>query len=203
MGRYAKEDSNSSFAQAPAGTHVARCIRIIDIGTQPAGEWQGKITPARNQVIVMWELPGEMMDADDQGNCKPYIVSRFYTNSLYEKSALYGDLVSWRGRDFTPDEKAGFDLQNILNAPCLVTVTHNEAGKAKVTGVAKLVKGMDCPPAYNDVWSFWIEEWDEARFSAMSDGIKKLITGSAEFKAMATGAKPAAQQSDADDSIPF
>ena len=32
MGRYAKEESGSSFQQAPAGTHVARCIRIIDIG---------------------------------------------------------------------------------------------------------------------------------------------------------------------------
>jgi hypothetical protein len=35
------DTGGGDFEQAPAGTHMARCVRIIDIGTQ-FGEYQGK-----------------------------------------------------------------------------------------------------------------------------------------------------------------
>ena len=36
-----KDSGGGEFEQAPAGTHMAVCIRVIDIGTQD-GEYQGK-----------------------------------------------------------------------------------------------------------------------------------------------------------------
>jgi hypothetical protein len=109
MGRYANDTGGGDFQHAPIGTHAARCIRLIDLGTQQ-GEWQGKPT-FKNQVLVMWELPDELMEAQDDGQPRPFIVSKFYTNSLSEKANLRKDLTTWRGRDFTDDELDRFDLQ--------------------------------------------------------------------------------------------
>src|SRR4051812_4472100 len=118
MGRYAQDNGGGDFQSAPVGTHIARCIRLIDLGTQQ-GEWMGKPTH-KNQVLVMWELPNEMMQTEDGD--KPFIVSKFYTNSLGEKANLRKDLTTWRGRDFTDDELNKFDLQTILGAACMLSV---------------------------------------------------------------------------------
>lgn len=180
MGRYASEGSSGIvFTPAPAGTHVARCFALIDIGTQ-RGEYQGEPT-IRNQIIAQFELPSELMD-----DGKPFICSKFYTNSLHEKAALRHDLEAWRGRAFTDEELKKFDLQVILGKPCMVTVQHttNPAGntKAKITAVTALPKGMQCPPAVNASWAFWIDEWDEQRYEQLPEGFKRLITASDEFK---------------------
>ena len=111
MGRYTSEGSGGSFKQAPAGTHVARAIKIIDLGTQH-GEYLGEPT-VRSQIVVQWELPNETLTID--GEDKPFIVSCFYTNSLNEKAKLRADLETWSGkgihergtRPFRPDEYPG------------------------------------------------------------------------------------------------
>ncbi len=184
MGRTASDTGGGDFQPAPEGTHVARCIELIDIGTHH-GEYQGEPT-VRNQVIVRWELPNETIDSD--GKPEPMLVSKFYTNSLGEKANLRKDLVAWRGKEFTTQELMGFDLQNILGKPCLVTVVHNEKRKAKVTAVSGLPKGTKCQDAANKIKAFWIDEWDgdtdSAPFADLPKGFKDLIMQSDEFEAM-------------------
>ena len=54
MGRYATAaGGGKDFEQAPAGSHVARCIKIIDLGTQES-EYQG-VKTIKNQILVSWE----------------------------------------------------------------------------------------------------------------------------------------------------
>jgi hypothetical protein len=198
MGRHASDPGGNDFEPAPAGTHIARCIRLIDIGTQH-GEYEGKPT-TRNQVIVMWELPDELIEIE--GEQKPAIVSKFYTNSLHKKAAMRQDLESWRGKTFSDDELAGFDLQNLLGVPALVTVIHTDKGKAKVNGVAKVVKGLSIPAQINDSKSFWLDDFDQEVFDTLSEGLQDLIRKSDEYKALKT---PAAKgkADDLDDDIPF
>lgn len=202
MGRYAKS-SGGEFQQCPAGTHVARCIKLIDLGTQH-GEYQGKPT-RREQIVVQWEVPGETIDTES--GPQPMIVSKFYTNSLGEKANLRGDLETWRGRQFTPDELAGFDLMKILNAPALINVIHNDAGNARVKGVMALPKGTTCPPAHNAPSAFWIDEWDDNAFHALPAGFQKIIAQSEEYKAAFTPPteRPAtaATGNGVEDDIPF
>ncbi len=174
MGRYAS-DTGEMFEQAPAGNHVARCIALIDLGTQH-GEYQGKPN-TRNQVLIRWELSNELMT---DGN--PFSVSRFYTNSLSEKANLRKDLESWRGRAFTADELTRFDLQSILGKPCMLNVVQNDKGRAVVSSIATIPKGMSAPDCINAPFAFWIDEWDEAVFEAIPEGLKKIIAASDEFK---------------------
>lgn len=199
MGRYASEPENT-FEQAPADTHIARCIKLIDLGTQ-RGEYQGTPT-VRNQVMITWELPNAKMTKGEAAG-KPFIVSAFLTNSLGEKAKLRGWLEAWRGREFTQAELKKFDLQNILGKPCLVTVIHNEKGRAVITGVTKMPGGFECPPQVNKTLSFWLDEFDENAFAALPEGIRAIIAQSDEYKAiMAGGSDPARHFDDLPSGLP-
>lgn len=181
MGRYAKYQPNSQteFKQAPEGTHLARCIRIIDLGTQ-TNEYQGKIN-FQEQILIFWELPNELSD-----NGEPLLISKFYTNSFYEKASLRHDLETWRGREFSKEElkvfeQNPFDLQSLLGLPCLLSVVHNDKGRAKVGAVLKAMANMPCPPPHNEYISFWLDEFDQTVFNNLSEKIKDIIKKSPEY----------------------
>jgi hypothetical protein len=213
------DTGGGDFAQAPAGTHVARCVRLIDIGTQPGEYKNEKIF--RRQVVIGFELPNELMPDGERAG-KPFFVSKYYTASLAEKANLRRDLVNWRGREFTQAELAGFDSKNILGKPCMLQLTPNDKNKTRITALMALPKGAPVPEQINPSFYFSLEpdEFVEASFNALSDYYKNLITPTPEFLALqATSAPPAppastarhdigqraqpVQLDDFDDDIPF
>lgn len=210
MGLIAK-NKGGEFTPCPAGTHIARCVSIIDLGMQHS-EYQGKPT-SREQVIIGWEIPEERVSGDDGD--KPAFVSEFYTNSLNEKAKLRHHLESWRGRAFTEAELDGFDLHNILDKPCQVTVVHEKKQdggiKTKVTSVTPLHKSMTCPARENDLVCFDIDNPDMRLFDSFSDGMKKMIERSDNWKALGVRNGRRAGEADAgaydipydDSDIPF
>jgi hypothetical protein len=187
------------------GTHVARCVKIIDLGTQH-GEYKGEPT-RRNQVLITWELPEEMIEVD--GKEIPVTTSRFYTNSLGEKANLRRDLEGWRGRAFTDDELKKFDLENIIGKPCMLTIVGGENGKTKVASVSGLPKRTECLPQVNKSFVFWLdeEEFDPRKFDELSDGIRKIVEKSEEYRDLSNSDRPKAPEEKAaessDDDIPF
>jgi hypothetical protein len=199
MGRHASDSGNGSFEQPPVGTYAARCVRLIDLGTQH-GEWEGKPN-TRNQVLVSWELPTELMK-DGEYAGKPFMVSKFYTNSLGEKANLRRDLEAWRGRAFSPQELDGFDLMNILGKACMVSLIHDR-DRTKVGGVMALPKGMPVPDAVNPLLSFWIEEWNQEVFDSISKGIKEIIMKSDEYQERINGRTAVQSLAAMAEDIPF
>lgn len=198
-----KDTGGGDFEQPPVGTHLAICVKIIDIGTQK-GEYQGKATFKR-QVIIGWELPNELMTEGDYAG-KPFSVSKFYTASLGEKANLRKDLANWRGRDFTEQELSGFEAKNILGKPCMLSLTLNDKQKVRVTGVMAPPKGTTVPPQANPSVYFSLEpdEFNRDTFEALSDGYKKMISVSPEFQEVtAPGKKKTGGIEDMDDDIPF
>lgn len=180
MGRYSSEPEGN-FTPAPVGTHVARCFRIVDLGTQH-GEYNGKPT-RRNQVLITWELPHE---TDSDG--RPLIASRFYTNSLGERASLRQDLEAWRGRGFSESELQRFDLETVLGVPCMLTVIAKDNGKTKVDRVTGLPKNTACPQQVNESFSFWLDEgFDYTKFEQLSDGIQNIIKKSEEWGEIQNG----------------
>ena len=197
-----KENGGGNFEQPPVGTHVARCIKVIDLGTQK-GEYEGRVT-AKRQIIIAWELPTELMSEGEHAG-KPFSVSKFYTASLNEKATLRKDLANWRGRDFNPQELSGFDPKNILGKPCIVSVTLSEKGKAKVTGVTALPKGMTVPDQVNESVYFSLDDFSMRTFDALSEGFKKMIQVSPEFQQIMQRGNSAAQMAsdDLDEDVAF
>lgn len=197
------DNGGKEFEAAPVGNHLARCIGMIDLGTQEQN-YEGKTSYAR-KIVLRWELPNELM-SDGEYAGRPFIVSRFYTASLGEKANLRKDLVSWRGKEFSPEELMGFDSKNLLDKPCMVNVTHNDKGKAKVAGVTPVPKGMQVPGRVNDLLYFSLEasEYKPATFEALADFYKEQIRKSPEWADLhGNGTKPAGKFDDFASDIPF
>ena len=167
--------TGGDFIPVPAGLHRAVCISYVDLGNQRS-EYQG-VWSWKPQVLVSWELSDEMIEID--GVDKPQVVSKFYTASLHEKANLRIDLVSWRGREFTPDELDGFELNNILGKPCQCNVIQkpNQKGdlKAKVVGVLPLSKGMEEPKPSIIPWSYNVADDGQNWPENVTKGLQKMI----------------------------
>lgn len=126
-----------TFTPAPAGLHQAVCVDVVDMGLLEV-TYAGK-TKKQHKVRIVWQLD---LDTDD---LKPFTVQKRYTLSLHEKATLRKELESWRGRPFTDEELAGFDLEKLLGANAQVNVQHttkNGETYANVISIVPLGRGM-------------------------------------------------------------
>ena len=196
------------YKPAPAGAHVARCVRIIDLGTQDT-TFKGE--PKKSHLIdVYWELPTNLMEEGEFAG-KPYTVKQRFTASLSEKATLRKVLESWRGRKFTPAELAGFDLQNILGKPCLLNVVHvdkDEKVYANIASVMQVPGGMVVPPQVNPSLFFSLSTFDAAVFESLPEQAKAKIKLSPEYRDATHGkhnqvATAGGGMNTLDDDIPF
>jgi hypothetical protein len=171
----------NEYPKVPTGVHNARCVRVIDLGTQRS-DYGGNITYKR-QVLVIWEIPDQIT------NDQPMTISKFYTLSLHEKSNLGMDLVSWRGRPFTEQEKQGFDITKLIGVPCQINVMHNDNGKEKVSSVMPLGKDTKLQDQHHESISFSIDDFQKGQreqFNKLSEGIRKMILRSKELDGIDT-----------------
>src|SRR6185295_11438565 len=101
--------NETEFELAPAGTHMAVCYRVIDLGTQ-SGTYMGK-PKSQHKILVSWELPDEKMK-----DGRPFTIGQRYTWSMSEKATLRKHLEAWRGVPFTDADFGvdGFDVKNII-----------------------------------------------------------------------------------------
>ena len=138
MGLIAKDKGGTDFQPIPEDLHLAVCYGIWDIGTQYQEKWD----KTSHKVIIVWELPdcrGEF-ERDGKRVDLPRAISKTYTHSLHEKSALRKDLESWRGKKFSEEELKGFDLKKLLGAACQIQVLHNKIGDKIFTNIATITK---------------------------------------------------------------
>jgi hypothetical protein len=130
---------SKTYAPAPEGAHRAVCVDIIDQGMKPNPFKNGAM---QRKVDVAWQIE----EVRDDG--KRFVVYKRYTASLNEKATLRHDLESWRGRPFTATELAGFDLESVKGANCILNVVHKQSTKetgkvfANVAAVMPLMKGL-------------------------------------------------------------
>lgn len=168
-------NSGGSFEKAPIGVHIARCYRVIDLGTQTSN-WQGQEKKA-HKVLISWELLGESRMTDG----KPFSISSRYTVSLHPKAQLRSVLESWRGRPFSPEEESSFNLSNILGKYCLLNIVH-DGEYANVASIMPLVSGMAKPDPVNAEFSWDLDNPDMGTFNTFSDNLKATIQKSPEWQ---------------------
>lgn len=73
-----------------------------------------------------------------------FLVFASHTASLSMKSNLRKFLISWRGKQFTPDELQGFDCEKVVGAPAFVQVLQNHKDDGSV--YANIESIMPMPP---------------------------------------------------------
>lgn len=208
----------------PVGMHLAVCSGYYDLGTQIGPKYKGKPgeMESKRKILIVWDLPEERIGIN--GEDLPRQISKRFTLSLGENAKLRKYLDSWRGRKFTPEELAGFDLDNIVGVACQVNVVHEtgrENGRkfASVDTVTPLMKGMVRPALDRDPVRYQIKDEVTGEFVVPPEGtphwIAKIIAQSEEGKAAGwtppekgergdvPKAAPAAPSAPAEDDTPF
>jgi hypothetical protein len=215
MSLTAKDSGGGSFTPVAPGMHLARCYRIVDLGTQESN-FQGKISYLQ-KVMLQFEVHGE----DEKGKPlvtakgEPMSISKNFTLSLAEKATLRKDLVTWRGQEFTPEQLRGFELKNVLGHWCMITAAKSLGNNGKeytnivsINPVPTAIKKAGLPEGFNKLAMFVIDEPDMALFETFGNGLKGKIQGSPEWRAHNGGpaSKPVSTGSgfdDMDDDVPF
>ena len=172
-------EKSSSFPSVSVGVHKARCIKVIDLGTQK-NEYEGNITWKR-QVLVIWETPDQTNETSE-----PLTISKFYTLSLHEKSNLGIDLTSWRGRAFSETEKKGFDIANLIGQSCTLNVIQGNKNN-KIGSVMPLAKGDKIAEQYHTNVIFDLKDFQNGKkevFNQLPEGIRNIILRSKELEGL-------------------
>jgi len=159
---------------APMGLQPAVCCDVVDRGFQ-----DNKFQPGKKiqKVSIHWLISEKIPEiythtyTNERTNTgelagKPFMVSRWFTMSLHEKASLRGFLRAWRGRDFTQEQLAGFDLETLLGVPCALNISHSQSESgtwyANVEQAMLLPQGMQKVEAPADYVRFKDREGAEA-----------------------------------------
>lgn len=169
---------NKDYKLISAGLHQARCVSVIDQGTQMT---TGVYSKESHQVRIVFEVPGELRDDD-----LPYRIGRTYTLSLYEKSNLRKDLGAWRGKQLTPEECKTFDLKSLLDKTVNISVTHmtNNSGDeyAAISAFIPMKSGEAMPERYYDLTYFSLANFDKEIYGQFPEWLQQLIAKSPEYQ---------------------
>lgn len=168
--------SSGDYELCPAGNHIGRCIRIIDIGTIESN-FQGK-SLWQHKIKLGFELPLEKMEDD-----RPFSVWSELTLTMSEKGHLRPLLEGWRGKNFNDEEAEEFDILKLLNKTCMINVVHNE-GYANIKSIAQIPKGTRCPDPINEVYGFELSNFNQNIFEKLTEKTREKIMRSKEWEAM-------------------
>jgi hypothetical protein len=203
----------SSFKPVPPGMHLARCYRIVDLGTQES-TYKG-VTKKLKKIMMQFEVHSEDLDGTplvtDKG--EPMSISKNFTASLGENANLRKDLENWRSRSFTAAELEGFQLKNILGAWAMLSVVRevgNDGNEytniASINPVSSQIKKASLPPAHNELEIFDLENPDMAIFENFSNKLQEKIRATPEWQSGNRGASSKLNDfgfDDMDSDIPF
>lgn len=164
------------FKRVPAGTHLAICNIVADLGVQPGS---AMYPDPKRKLYLRFEIPGERVEYEKDGRMidAPATISREFTASMNEKATLRKFLEGWRGKKFTDEEAAQFDVGAILGKACLLSVTETDKGGETYSNVANaspLIKGMAPPPPENECILFTSES-SQATFDKLPKRVKEKV----------------------------
>lgn len=203
-------EDKGNFEVTPTGNHLARCYRIIDLGTQKS-EYMDQVKYLR-KVMLGWEV--YCVDDDNKpvrmNDGRPFAIFKNYTLSWADKATLRLDLASWRNKPFSEVELRKFDLKTILGVWCMLNIIERPGKDGKsytnvsgITPVPPIIKQQGFPEAVNEVELFQLDSPDFEMFEKFSVNLKKKIESSPEWaKATNTKSAPAKVEEDLDD-VPF
>ena len=187
------------YDPVPAAQYVARCIRVIDLGSERSEKWDKMMRKVR----IMFEIPELLIEDGDYAGM-PRCLSSKFTLSMAPKSHLRPQLESWRGRAFTDPEAEEFDILTLVGVPAIINVIHNVSGGntyANIASITPLMKGMTCPEAKTVTYGFALtkENFTQEIFDGLHEKTREAIQLTPEYKELMGGAQEdqsAGQQDD-------
>lgn len=182
------KDEGTTFEPCPAGTHAARCVGFIDLGSHEQ-EFQGETKGKKRLILLSFEIPGERRD-----DGKPFLVSKRYTWSVHEKANLRKDLEAWRSKRFVETDfgPGGFDIRNVIGKPCTIVINHTEKeGKTyvNIASIGAAMKSITMPDQETETTYLALVDglFDRQTFDGLTDRMKEMVSKSPEYQALGRG----------------
>lgn len=143
--------SDNDFKRAPSGSHIAVCNMVVDCGLHPGS---AQFPKPKRKLYIRFEIPAERIEYEVDGRKKegPLTIGSFYTASMNSRCILRKHLEGWRGRSFTDEEAAAFDVSAIIGKACMLSVIENDSGGktySNIAGIGQIPKGIPAPPLEN------------------------------------------------------
>jgi len=195
MATTAPVGSSRPKPQAPAGTHVARIYKFMNMGKR-VQEYMGAPKAYPDTLVSFTvELPNELHEFEVENKetgekelvSKPFVVSREFVLSMGPKSNLRPFVEGVIGVSLTDEEAGSFDIETLVGKPCLATIVHKEGKNgnvyANLKSVSPLVKGMTCPDPINPSSFFDVKTASLEEINALPQFIQDKIKVSDEFQA--------------------
>ena len=168
---------------APEGTHVARCIQIIDKGTTFDQKWQNR----KRKVQFVFELPNELTVFAEEKGEQPFIAKTIMNLSMGEKAIMRKFIEAWLGKKMTDKQASDLDLFKLISKPAMINLSHNTLADGRtfvnIMSISPLPKGMGCPEQINEALCYDTTEHDEEVFNKLPSFIQEDICKSDEWAA--------------------
>jgi hypothetical protein len=164
-----------TYEMLPAGTHLAVCNRVVDLGTQETA------FGSKHQIMLGWETAEEKMS-----DGRPYTISRRYGLSTDRRSNFRADLEGMLRRPLTSEDFGKLDLSTLLGLAALLQIKHDVRETrtfANVTNVVPPPKGTPARLSANGAICFNFEPFDRSAFEALPAWIQDVIRRSPEYLA--------------------
>jgi hypothetical protein len=177
--------SGADYSPMDSGVYVARCFAMLQLGTLE--ETINGEKKSLHKVRLSFEFPLEKKAFKAGEEEKPFVLSKEYTLSFNEKATLRIHLSQWRGKAFTDEEAARFDITKLLGVPCTINVIH-KVGKsngktyAEIGSISPVMKGTVCPEQINPTQLLSYDNFDWELFESLPSFLKDKIITTPEFK---------------------
>lgn len=165
------------------GTYISRIANIVDMGIQPQTDWQtGEETESKPRVLITYELPTERItitNEDGEELDLPRWISKEYTITSHDKGALLKLMKSVKPKSEV------INLDELLDAACMVSVGSTINGNAKVVSVVQAPAGMEVPALENEAVAFDFDAPEEDVFTAIPKWVQEKIMDAENYSGFA------------------
>lgn len=163
------------FQRVPPGVHVALCNILADAGLQPGSALYPK---PKHKLFLRFEVPDQRIEYEHEGRKLegPLCIGLWAVASMHAKAILRLRLEGWRGRKFTDEEAAAFDLETVLGKPCTLVVqddTRNGKTYSNIVAIAPAPKGCTLKP--ENPLLFYGNDGDAAKLAALPPWLQARI----------------------------
>lgn len=181
----APTSSNKPRVLPPRGSHLSRCVQVIDLGTQhfqPGDDGSRKL-------YLAFETCNALHTFDETKGPEPFMVQQefaYYMGRGAKKTKLRKFLETWFGKAFPSDEAAAdFDFEKLLGRAVMLTIGHapktDGSMKAVITDQFLPEPGTMVPPAKNPLICYEITMKEEGTFKKLPAFLQKKIKESDEM----------------------
>ena len=157
---------------------MAVCVYSIDIGEQ-LHKYTDK-SSYQHDVVIGFELSG--VSYEENGEKKPYDLSKTYNASKYPTSAFRKMVNAWNGREMSQEEADQFDTNDVVGRTAMVNVVLKENGYNDIQSVMQVPPGLPEPVATMPFIRFDMEPWDQQAFEALPEWAQNRIKKSTQYQ---------------------